>query len=46
MTQRNMVWNRVRPRWWKGVRPLTLDVLAAGVTMPLAGQNIEPIVAH
>ena len=44
MTKRNMVWSRVQPRWWKGVLPLTLAVLAAGFTLPLAGQDIEPIV--
>ncbi|GLH65886.1 outer membrane protein assembly factor BamA [Geothrix edaphica] len=44
MTQRNMVWNRVQPRWWKGVLPLTLVVLAAGFALPLAAQDIEPIV--
>ncbi len=41
MTQRNMVWNRVRPRWWKGVLPFAL---VAGFALPMAGQDIEPIV--
>ncbi len=44
MTQRNMVRNRVQPRWWKGVLPLALVMLAAGLSLPLAGQDIEPIV--
>ncbi|MBK7294586.1 MAG: hypothetical protein IPI84_12620 [Holophagaceae bacterium] len=42
MTQQNMVWNRVRPRWWKGVLPFAL---VAGFTLPVMGQDIEPIVA-
>lgn len=41
MTQQNMVWNRVRPRWRRGMLPL---VLAAGFALPLAAQDIEPIV--
>ena len=44
MTQRNMVWNRVQPRGWKGVLPLTLVALVAGSSLPLAAQDIEPIV--
>ena len=41
MTQRNMVWNRVRPRLLSGALPL---FLAAGACLPLAAQEIEPIV--
>jgi len=41
MTQRNMVLNRVRPRWWKGVLPFAL---VAGFALPMVGQDIEPIV--
>ncbi|GLH72743.1 outer membrane protein assembly factor BamA [Geothrix limicola] len=41
MTQQNMVWNRVRPRWWKGVLPLAL---VAGFALPLCAQDLEPIV--
>ncbi len=44
MTQRNMIWNRVRPRWRRGVLPLTLVALVAGFALPLAAQDIEPIV--
>jgi len=44
MTQRNMVWNRVRPRWWKGVLPFALVALGAGFSLPLAGQELESIV--
>jgi len=44
MTQRNMVLNRVRPRWCRGVLPLALVVLAGGFALPLAAQDIEPIV--
>ena len=40
MTQRNMVRNRVRPRWRRGVLPLLLVV---GFSLPLAAQDIEPI---
>jgi outer membrane protein assembly complex protein YaeT len=36
-----MVWNRVRPRWWKGMLPLAL---VAGFALPMAAQDIEPIV--
>ncbi len=43
MMQRNMVWNRVRPRWRRGVLPLTL-ALVAGFALPLVAQDIEPIV--
>ncbi len=45
MTQRSMVWNRVRPRLWRGLLPLTLVALVAGSALPLAGQDIEPIVS-
>jgi len=41
MMQRNMVWNRVRPRWWKGMLPLAL---VAGMATPVLGQDLEPIV--
>ncbi len=44
MTHHNMVRNRVLPRWCKGVLPLTLVALAAGFALPLAAQDIEPIV--
>ncbi len=44
MTQRNLECNRALPRWWKGALPLTLVVLAAGLALPLAAQDIEPIV--
>ncbi|BDU70246.1 outer membrane protein assembly factor BamA [Geothrix oryzae] len=40
MTQRNMVRNRVRPRWRRGVLPL---LLVAGFSLSLAAQDIEPI---
>src|ERR1035438_111583 len=45
MTQRSMVWNRVRPRLWRGLLPLTFVALVAGSALPLAGQDIEPIVS-
>ncbi len=41
MTQQSMVWNRVRPRWRRGVLPLAL---VAGFALPLSAQDIEPIV--
>ena len=41
MTQQSMVWNRVRPRWRRGVLPLAL---VAGFAFPLSAQDIEPIV--
>ncbi len=41
MTQRNKVWNRVRPRWCRGMLPLAL---VAGFAFPMAAQDIEPIV--
>ena len=41
MTQQNLVWNRVRPRWWKSVLSFAL---VAGFALPVAGQDIEPIV--
>ena len=41
MTQPYKAWNRVRPRWWKGLLPLTL---VAGFAAPLAAQELEPIV--
>ena len=41
MTQRNMVWNRVRPRLLSGALPL---LLATGACLPLGAQDIEPIV--
>src|SRR5512133_366420 len=44
MTQRNMVCNRVQPRWWRGVLPLTLVALVGGFALPLVAQDIEPIV--
>ncbi|WLT30868.1 outer membrane protein assembly factor BamA [Geothrix sp. PMB-07] len=45
MTQRNMVWNRVSPRWWKGMLPLTFVALVAGTALPLAAQDLEPLVS-
>ncbi|MBI1752877.1 MAG: outer membrane protein assembly factor BamA [Acidobacteria bacterium] len=45
MTQRNMVWNRVSPRWWKGMLPLTLAALVAGIAHPLAAQDLESLVS-
>ncbi|MBK9798157.1 MAG: outer membrane protein assembly factor BamA [Holophagaceae bacterium] len=44
MTQQHTVWYRVRPRWRRGMLPFVLVALVAGFTMPLAGQDIEPIV--
>ncbi len=44
MTQPHMVWYRVRPRWRRGMLPIALVALVAGFTMPLVGQDIEPIV--
>jgi outer membrane protein insertion porin family len=41
MTQRNKERSRVLPRWRGGVLPL---ILAAGFALPLAAQDIEPIV--
>ena len=40
MTQQNMAWNRVQPRWQRGLLPLAL---VAGITLPAAAQDIEPI---
>ena len=42
MTQPNMVRNRVSSRWLRGVLPL---LLVGGMTIPMAAQEIEPIVA-
>lgn len=41
MTQLNSAENRVRPRWRRGLLPL---LLVAGCTLPLAAQDLEPIV--
>jgi len=41
MTQRNSARNRVRPRWQGGLLPL---LLVAGFSLPLAAQDLEPIV--
>lgn len=40
MTQRNKLFNRVPPRWRRGVLPL---VLVAGFSLPVGAQDIEPI---
>ena len=45
MTQQSMVRNRVRPRLWRGLLPLTFVALVAGSALPLVGQDIEPIVS-
>lgn len=41
MTELNSARNRVRPRWRRGLLPL---ILAAGCTLPLVAQDLEPIV--
>lgn len=41
MTQPYTEWNRVRPRWWKGLLPLAL---VAGMAVPVMAQELEPIV--
>ena len=41
MTQRNLILNRVRPRWCRGLLSLAL---VAGCALPVLGQDIEPIV--
>lgn len=41
MTQLNSAENRVRPRWRRGLLPL---LLVAGCAIPLAAQDLEPLV--
>src|ERR1035438_3385869 len=41
MTQSTLVWNREWSRGWRGLRPLAIIV---GFALPVAGQDIEPIV--
>jgi len=41
MTQLNSARNRVRPRWRRGLLPL---LLVAGCAIPLAAQDLEPLV--
>ncbi len=40
MTQPHKVWNRVRPRWRRG---MLLFALVAGFALPVLGQDLEPI---
>ena len=40
MTQQNNVFNRVPPRWRRGMLPLAL---VAGFSLPMGAQDIEPI---